>query len=215
MRRVAAAELVIEDDGDVVGCCGEVGEGKEIVVRDSGAAVEDDEGASGGLEGSIDGVPCLAGFVGGRDGEVEVAGCWSWSRHFWGFWEGDGCGVYGGWEGYEEVDGTKGANLVWRPMVRYMCQREVEHLPKWTMGAAADGGVCDMETPLREHHPYLVRRDCAKTRSALAGTTECFHSNIQIFENHTTESHQSSKRVKQFQSQGFENKDTLEVALNT
>lgn len=42
-RALAAADLVIENYGDGVGK-GEVGEGEEVVVRDAGATVEDDEG---------------------------------------------------------------------------------------------------------------------------------------------------------------------------
>lgn len=48
VRGAAAAELVVEDCGDGVRGFGEGGQGEEVVVRDSGAAVEDHEGGGGG-----------------------------------------------------------------------------------------------------------------------------------------------------------------------
>ncbi len=58
MCALAAADLVVEDDGDGVGA-GEVGEGEEVVVRDSWTTVEDDEwgGSGGGGRGPVDLVP--------------------------------------------------------------------------------------------------------------------------------------------------------------
>lgn len=92
MRAAAAADLVVEDDWDGVGA-GEVGEGEEVVVRDAGTAVEDDEGGCGGGGGcgTVDLVPGFGVFVGGGNGEGDFSFCGSCG------------GGHGGWE----VDGEE------------------------------------------------------------------------------------------------------------
>lgn len=48
MRRAGIANLVIENDGNV-GSGGEVGDGKEIVMGQTGTAVQDDERRTGAI----------------------------------------------------------------------------------------------------------------------------------------------------------------------
>ena len=62
MGGFSVADLVVEDDGDVVGGI-QVGEGEEVFVAGAGAAVEGDEGGFAGGEGADDFVPGVAGFV--------------------------------------------------------------------------------------------------------------------------------------------------------
>ena len=88
VRGVAVADLVVEDDRDVVRGGGEVGEGKQVVVAGAGAAVEDDKGAPGrgGGQVAIHLVPGLAGLVGGGDVKGDFAfGCFGGLARHGGF----------------------------------------------------------------------------------------------------------------------------------
>lgn len=62
-----------QDDGYLVRKP-EVLDGEEIIMRDAGAAVEDDHGVSGGFEGAEDGVPCCALLVGVGGVEGDESG---------------------------------------------------------------------------------------------------------------------------------------------
>lgn len=69
MRRVTASELVVHYYWDFMRCP-EVLNGEDVVVGDSWAAVETDEGSDIGGEGPEYGIPCFAGFA--CSGRVEV-----------------------------------------------------------------------------------------------------------------------------------------------
>lgn len=80
----SAADLVVEDDWNVV-AAGKVDEWEHVIVRDAGAAVEDNEGADVGGELAVDLKPCLTFFARGRYRERNFSlrdlGNWPRSRH--------------------------------------------------------------------------------------------------------------------------------------
>lgn len=80
VRALAAADLVVEDYGDGVGA-GEVGEGQEVVVRDSWTTVEDDEWGGAGGMGALDLVPGFGVCVDVWDAEENCSfGNWRGGR---------------------------------------------------------------------------------------------------------------------------------------
>ena len=81
MGRHSTADLVVEDDGDLV-LGPEIGEGEHVIVDDAWASVEDHQGAMFPVgEVPVDLVPGLGDLPGARHGEVDLASDEAFSGH--------------------------------------------------------------------------------------------------------------------------------------
>ena len=81
MGRHSAADLVVEDDGDLV-FGPEVGEGEHVIVNDTRTSMEDDQGSVFFVgEVTVDLVPGLGGLTGTRHDEIDLAGRQTFSGH--------------------------------------------------------------------------------------------------------------------------------------
>ena len=79
--RHSSADLVVEDDGDLV-FGPEVGEGKHVVVNDARTSMKDDQGTVLSVgEVTVYFVPGLGGLAGARDNEINLAGGEAFGGH--------------------------------------------------------------------------------------------------------------------------------------
>jgi hypothetical protein len=81
MGRHSAADLVVEDDGDLV-LGPEVGEGEHVIVNDTWTSMEDNQGSVFLVgEVTVDLVPGLGSLPGARHDEIDLAGGEAFSGH--------------------------------------------------------------------------------------------------------------------------------------